>query len=49
MPGQHSQPTSTSFSQGYACLGVTCHLHIGRMPGIFHVPPRLHEDGTDTE
>ena len=28
MPGEHSQPTPTSFgSRVYACLGVTCHLH----------------------
>ena len=37
MPGQpHSRPTPDFIgSRVYACLGVTCHLHFGRMTEVF--------------
>ena len=44
MPGQwHSQPTLTSFGEGYACIGVTCYLH------FWQVPLQLCRGGMDTE
>ena len=36
-------------SRVFACLGVTCHLHFGRMTGVFYVPLWQHGCGTDTE
>ena len=33
----------------YACLAVTCHLHLGRMTGIFYVLLQKYGGGMDTK